>query len=134
AVNNGNRLYPQSPLKKIMQRQSHILGDSKKYYTDQCQLAIDETGLSAQKATALLATGVRLRHSLRQCKGDKKCKAHSILQGRAGSIHRTALSAVYPWLFCLALLMDVAARIGDGAVQHNIGMIVQRINKSQSHI
>ena len=130
----SSSIFSKSPLKKVTESPSFILGDNKRYHTDQCQFgAIDETGLPTQKATALLATGIQLRHSVRQCKGENKCKDHGILQGRVGSIHRTALSAVYPWLFCLALLMDVATHIGNDTVQHNIGSNVQRFGRSQSH-
>eukprot|EP00959_Pyramimonas_sp_CCMP1952_P042017 878551-Pyramimonas_sp.AAC.1 len=130
----SSSIFSKSPLKKVTEAPSFTPGGNKRYHTDQCQFgATDETGRPTQKATALLATGIQLRHSVRQRKGENKCKDHGILQGRVGSIHRTALSAVYPWLFCLALLMDVATHLGNDTAQHNIGSNVQHLGRSQSH-
>eukprot|EP00959_Pyramimonas_sp_CCMP1952_P145601 3048279-Pyramimonas_sp.AAC.1 len=79
----SSSIFSKSPLKKVVQSPSKILGDNKRYHTDQCQFgASDETGLPTQKAAALLVTGIQLRHSLRHCNGENKCKDHGILQGR----------------------------------------------------
>ena len=93
---------------------------------------MDETGMPIQKATTLLTKGIHLEHGLRQCRGENKCSEHGVLQGRVGNIHRTALAAVYPWVFCLALLLDISMHINHSAATNLIKSNLEIFDKSDT--
>eukprot|EP00959_Pyramimonas_sp_CCMP1952_P468336 9493079-Pyramimonas_sp.AAC.1 len=105
----SSAIYAKSPLRNQSTK-------SQRQHTDQCQFgAVDETGLPIQKPTALLSKGIQLEHSIKRCRDEHKCAQHGILQGRVGALHRTALAAVYPWAFCLALLLDISIHVHHSA-------------------
>ena len=85
---------------------------------DQCQYGavLHEKGkgkMPIRKSTELRSVGLHLSAAMsKRCRGNQACPKHQPLQGRSQhGIPRTALAAVYPQLFCVQAIREVAAHI-----------------------
>ena len=78
---------------------------------DQCQYGAVQGNMPIQKCTVLRSAGIHLFAALdKRCTGINKCPKHQTLQGRGEKgVPRTAQAAVYPQLFCVQAIREVAA-------------------------
>ena len=85
---------------------------------DQCQYGavLEEKNkgkIPIQKTTKLRSVGIHFSAAMRKrCRGNQACPQHQPLSGRGKfGVPRTALAAVYPRLFCVQVMREVAAHI-----------------------